>query len=129
VIKRILVVDDSSTARSLMKRCLEIAGCRDVEFVEAGNGKEAVDKVRALDCHLVVTDLNMPVLDGRGLVLSIKTSPRLNHIPIIVITSSANPQREQELLECGASRVLGKPIVPAALYQTLIDIFGDEFAP
>lgn len=124
--KRIVLVDDSSTARMFIRRCLEIAGCQGAEFAEAGNGKEALTllKTGTADFDFVVSDLNMPVLDGKGLLKWIKASPKLHNIPVVIISSSGNPALEKELKEMGAYAVLSKPISPPQLIAAIGGLFA-----
>jgi len=116
---KILIADDSGTARMFIKQCLEISVEEDVEFLEAANGQEALQLLKENGADFLVTDLNMPVLDGRELIRRVSASPRLNGLPIMVITSSGNEARKQELLELGASVVLRKPVNPMVIAEGL----------
>ena len=115
----ILIADDSGTARMFIKQCLEISMEEDVEFLEASNGQEALQLLKNAGADLLVTDLNMPVLDGRELIRRISSSPKLHGMPIMVITSSGNEARKQELLELGAWVVLRKPVNPMVITEGL----------
>ncbi|MCK5915414.1 MAG: response regulator [Deltaproteobacteria bacterium] len=123
--KRIIVADDSTTARMFIKRCLQIIGLGDVEIIEAEHGKEALTAAKAQEVDLLLTDLNMPVMDGETLIKWVKASPKLGDLPIIVITSAGNPVKEAQLLELGAHRVLNKPVSPPMMMDALAD-FLDE---
>jgi two-component system chemotaxis response regulator CheY len=123
--KRIIIADDSTTARMFIKRCLQIIGLGDAEIIEAEHGKEALAAAKAQPADLLLTDLNMPVMDGETLVKWVKASPKLGDLPIIVITSAGNPAKEAQLLELGAHRVLNKPVSPPVLMEALAD-FIDE---
>ncbi len=116
---RIMIADDSGTARMFIKQCLEISIDEDVEFMEAENGKVALDQLKASRPDMLVTDLNMPVLDGRELIRRIAASPKLNGMPIMVITSSGNQARKDELLQMGAGVVLRKPVNPMSVAEGL----------
>jgi two-component system chemotaxis response regulator CheY len=116
---KILIVDDSSTARMFIRRCLEIAGCQGADFREAGNGKEALDLLRQAPVDFILADLNMPVLDGRNLLKRLKSSPRTCDIPLIVVSSASNPASDVELIAEGAYAVLSKPITPPALIASI----------
>ena len=116
---RVIIADDSSTARMFIQRCLEIAGLRGSEFAEAKNGKEALISLQGKAANLVVTDLNMDVMDGAELVHQIRTQAQWNSMPIIVITSLNNPAKEKELMDLGASAVLSKPVSPSIMVKTL----------
>ena len=100
--KRIVIADDSATARMFIRRCMEIVGCRENAFIEVENGKEALDCLKKKPADLVVADLNMPVMDGETLLKWIKASPRFNSIPVVIITSAVNSAKEKELADMGA---------------------------
>jgi len=117
--KRIIIADDSGTARMFIKRCFEISGCQDVEFLEAENGLEAVELLKKATVDLVVSDLHMPEMDGTALLKKIKSSPRFHDIPVIIISSAANPKKVEELKSLMASAVLSKPVSPASVSQAL----------
>ena len=115
----VIVADDSATARMIIKRCLQIAGCADSNFLEAGDGAEALEIAKSNEVNLVVTDLNMPNMDGTTLLRRIKASPKLHYLPVLVVSSGNNAAKESELLKAGAFAVINKPISPATVAQTL----------
>lgn len=117
--KRIVIADDSQTARMFIRRCLEIVGLQNATIVEANHGKEALVLVKEAPTDLLITDLNMPVMDGQTLLKWVKASPRLAGLPVLVITSAGNPAKEKELLDLGAFGVLGKPVSPPVLMAAL----------
>ncbi len=117
--KHIIIADDSRTARMFIRRCLEIIGLNEASFIEVTNGKEALNKVREKKPDLLVTDLNMPVMDGETLLKWLKSSPTLASMPILVITSAGNPAKEAELLSKGILGVITKPVSPAKLINVL----------
>lgn len=119
--KRIIIADDSATARMFIKRCLQIVGLGDAEFVEAEDGKQALEAAKTQPADLLLTDLNMPVMDGLTLVKWVKASPKLCAMPIVVITSAGNPAIEAQLLELGAHRVINKPVSPPVMMDALAD--------
>lgn len=126
--KHIMIVDDSATSRMFVKRCIEVAfsGQNETEFSEAGNGKEALAKLKASSADLVVLDLNMPVMDGATFLRWVRSSPKTNHIPVIVVTSVDNPANREELVNLGATKVLSKPVAPSKLMPVLNEIFKIE---
>lgn len=123
--KRIIIADDSETARMFIKRCLQIIGLGDAEIIEVEHGKEALAAAKAQEIDLLLTDLNMPVMDGETLVKWVKASPKLCDLPVIVITSAGNPAKETQLLELGAYRVLNKPVSPPMMMDALADFIED----
>jgi two-component system chemotaxis response regulator CheY len=111
-------------ARSFIRRCLEIALAEEVEFAEAADGAEALALMKERPPDLLVTDLNMPGMDGARLLAKVMASPRLHGTPSIVITSLRNPARVAELEARGVTAVLGKPVEPQELGDALERIFG-----
>jgi two-component system chemotaxis sensor kinase CheA len=102
---RVLVADDSLTTRSAMKAVLEIAG---YQVVPASDGEEALRLLKEIACHLVVTDVQMPRMDGLTLTRRIKSDPGLAALPVIVVTSLDAPVDRAAGLEAGADGYLVK---------------------
>lgn len=125
MVKKVIIADDSATARMIIKRCLEIAGFFDVEVIEANDGQEALNLAKENQADLLITDLNMPNMDGRTLLKHVKASPRLNPMPVLVISSACNEALENELVELGALAVVNKPITPTSVSEALQNI-NDE---
>jgi len=121
---RIAIVDDSETARMFIRRCLEIVSRGEVEFVEAENGKSALEKIRLNPVDLLLSDLTMPVMDGEKLLRWIKSNPELCDIPVLIVSSAGNPAKESELIAAGALGVLAKPVSPAKLNAFLEDFWA-----
>jgi two-component system chemotaxis response regulator CheY len=118
-VKRIVIADDSATARMVIRRCLEIIGLGEAHMVEVANGREALARLKEEPADLLVTDLNMPIMDGETLLKWVKGSPKLTDVPVVVITSAGNPAKAAVLTEIGAYAVLDKPISPATLLKKL----------
>jgi len=119
--KRIIIADDSATARMFIKRCLEIIGLGEADFIEAADGKAALNAAKEQIPDLLLTDLNMPIMDGETLLKWIKASPKLCEVPVIIITSAGNPAKEEQLLKLGARQVINKPISPPIMMDALAD--------
>ncbi len=112
VMKRVIIADDSATARMFVRRCFEAAGLADAEIVEVASGAEVLDKLSVEDFDLVITDLNMPEIKGDELIRRMRASDRMKNVPIIVVSSAFNSRMNDELTELGASSVLKKPPTP-----------------
>lgn len=125
--RTILIVDDSATARKIIQQCLEMIGCGDSEFVHAADGMEALVTLRSRPISLLITDMNMPNLDGTGLLKAVKSSPKLNHIPVFVISSLTNPAMENELKAIGVDKIIYKPASPQKLLEGIEETVGKEF--
>jgi len=120
MIKCVLVVDDSGTARMFVQRCLEAIGLSEAEFHEAGDGQAALSILEKNPIDLVVTDLTMPIMGGEELLSSIKSNSNFKNSLVLVVTSAGNKARESTLLDKGALAVISKPFAPAALYTILL---------
>jgi CheY-like chemotaxis protein len=120
--KRILLVDDSRVTRELIKVYL-IA--KDITVVEAVDGVEALEKVRAQPFDLVVADLRMPRLDGFGLCEAIRASLWTKDVPVVILTSNRDVDTVRKAKAAGAREVLQKPIQP----QPLLDAVNRNIAP
>ncbi len=119
MVSTVILADDSATARMVIRRCFEIAGLHEATFLEGVNGREALELARENEVDLIISDLNMPEMDGSELLDSIKSDADLESIPVVMITSSKNEAMEAELLEKGALKVLSKPVSPAVIAGVL----------
>lgn len=117
--KTILIVDDSSTARIFIKRCLEIAGLRGSNFLEASDGNKALEIIAREPIDIVFSDLNMPNMDGKQLLKEIKWGKGGTDIPVFIVSSASSPAKEIELIAAGAEAVISKPISPASIIPKL----------
>lgn len=109
----ILVVDDDPIQRLLVTTVLENSGFR---VTQAENGEAALIHLGSgEECHLLVTDLDMPVMDGDMLIRKLRADPRTVALPIIVVTGSEQGDRESQLIEIGADDYIRKPVDPPRL--------------
>ena len=115
----IVIADDSRTARYLIRQYLEMVGFDQAEFIEAENGRQALQLVRENQANILFTDYKMPEMDGLDLLRRVKSSPVLHDIPVVVITSFANQAKIDELSENGAFAVLQKPLSLTKLHETM----------
>lgn len=120
---KILIVDDAPTMRSVIKGALVNAGF--VNFDEADNGLVALDKLNKDEFHLVLCDLDMPKMDGLGVLRDMRTTEKLENIPLIIISAIAKPEKVIQLIEEGVNDYIIKPIKPDALVQRVKDVLKD----
>lgn len=123
---RILLVDDTMTARIFAKKCLMGVGFHDAEFIQANNGVQALEKLKEGPVDLILTDLMMPEMDGETLLALLKEDPELAAIPVVVVSSAGNMARKDVLLEMGAHNVLPKPFSTTEIYDILKDFLEEE---
>ena len=114
---KILVVDDSSTMRRIIVRTLEGIGESDV--AQAADGLEALDAVASNSFDLVLTDWNMPNLDGLGLVEKLRAIDNYKTTPIIMVTTEAEKSSVVEAIKAGVNNYIVKPFTPATLKEKI----------
>jgi len=124
--KRVLAVDDSSTVRELERKLLAGHGYQaDV----AGDGMEAWEALRAADYDLVITDVEMPRLDGIALAALIKKDPRLKGLPVLIVSYKDREEDRLRGLEAGADYYLTKgSFQEETLLQAVVDLIGEPVA-
>jgi CheY-like chemotaxis protein len=118
--KVILLVDDSATSRMIIKRCFEMSGFQDSSFLEAEDGLRAMSYLKRERVDLIVTDLNMPKMDGSTFIKKLKLLEETRELPVVVISSMGNEQMEKELQEENVMGIIHKPISP----EKVIEVFG-----
>lgn len=114
--KRILLVDDSRVTRELIKVFL-IA--KDVTLLEAVDGQDALEKVRADPPDIVVADMRMPRLDGGELCEALAKDPATRDVPVLILTSNRDAETRSRARAAGAREVLQKPIQPQTLLEAV----------
>ena len=120
--KNILIVDDSSTSRMIIQRCLEMSGLKVEAYTYAENGLEGMKQIKGESTvDLVITDINMPKMDGQTFARLMKESDATKNIPIIVVSSIATDAAEVELMALGVQAVIRKPISPAKILLAIGD--------
>jgi two-component system chemotaxis response regulator CheY len=107
-----MTVDDSATVRQVLNMTLDGAG---YEVVEAIDGQDALDKLKDTTVDMMVTDLNMPNMDGIELIKNVRQSPGNRFMPIIMLTTESQPEKKQEGKAAGASGWIVKPFKPEQL--------------
>jgi len=110
--KLVMAVDDSATVRQVLQMTLEGAG---YEVIEAADGRDAVNKLETSRIDMMVTDLNMPNMDGIELIKHVRQSPGNRFLPIIMLTTESQPEKKQEGKAAGASGWIVKPFKPEQL--------------
>lgn len=112
--KTALIVDDSNTMRRMVGDTLRSAG---LTVVEGVNGEEALERAAGKVIDLVITDFNMPVLGGIGLVKKLRAQAKFKSTPILMLTTETDEARKQEGRAAGATGWITKPFDPTRLIQ------------
>ncbi|MCF6281668.1 MAG: response regulator [Candidatus Polarisedimenticolaceae bacterium] len=119
---KVLIVDDSRMARKHIRRVLENMGLKD--FTEAIDGAQGIELIHEHYFDLVVTDYNMPNMDGGELVDQIRSNSAQSGIPILMVTSESNENRLAAVQQSGVSAICDKPFEPSTVKQLLEQLFS-----
>jgi two-component system chemotaxis response regulator CheY len=122
--KSILIVEDSTTTRALIKAIIEEMG--DINAVEAASGFEALKLLPTQNFNLVITDINMPDINGLELITFIKNNPRYNHIPLIIISTERSEEDRKRGISLGAMAYITKPFKAQELQEIIRQAFMHE---
>lgn len=115
--KTILIVDDSSSLRTVVRMALNRAG---YDVLEAGDGVQALAALdKAAKVHLIVSDVNMPNMDGIRFVTQVKQHPRHKFVPVVMLTTEGQDAKKQEGRAAGAKAWIVKPFNPPVLLDAV----------
>lgn len=119
---RALIVDDSSVMRKIVERCLRQAGLDLSDVQQASNGVEALAILNQSDFDLILSDINMPLMDGLEFVRTIRTLEKAKDIPVVMITTEGGEQHVLEALSLGAKGYIRKPFTPEQVKEHVIPV-------
>lgn len=114
--KTILVVDDSSSIRQVVGIALKGAG---YDVIEASDGKDALSKLTGQKIHLIISDVNMPVMDGISFLKEVKKHPNYKFTPVIMLTTEAGQDKMAEGKAAGAKAWIVKPFQPPQMLDAV----------
>ncbi len=114
--KTIMIVDDSASLRNVVGIALKGAG---YDVIEASDGRDALAKLTGQKIHLIVSDVNMPNMDGITLVKELKQLPNYKFTPIMMLTTESQPEKKQAARDAGAKAWLLKPFQPPMLLDAV----------
>jgi two-component system chemotaxis response regulator CheY len=121
----ILIVDDSFPMRAVIKKVIKASGFNIGELFEAGNGQQALQILNEQWLDLVLTDYNMPDMNGLELLKAMKSQQTLTDIPVVIVTTEGSDQRVEEFLSQGAVAYIKKPFTPEQIKSHLNQILGE----
>lgn len=121
---RVLIVDDSPSMRSFIRRVIEISGFDCNLCLEAANGEQALDVLNREWVDLILTDINMPGMDGAEFVRRLEDDDCLRSIPVLVISTDSSNARIRHMLALGVKGYIAKPFTPEALRAELERLLG-----
>jgi two-component system chemotaxis response regulator CheY len=116
-VKSILLVEDSATTRALIRAVIEEMG--DFTTVEAASGFEALKLLPTEEFSLVITDVNMPDINGLELINFIKNNPRYSHIPLVIVSTERSEEDQKKGIALGAMAYITKPFKAHELQEVI----------
>ncbi len=121
---RILVVDDDSVTRKLLGLYLRAKGY-DVAFAE--NGLDALEKLGTENINIVLTDLNMPYMDGIEFTKNMKSESLYSHIPVLMVSTEADEEEKRRAFDAGADGYLVKPVTAERINEEVLELLKRIF--
>jgi two-component system chemotaxis response regulator CheY len=120
---KVMVVDDQTSMRAMIRRTLQDLGFRDVR--DKAGATEALAAIKADRVHLVISDYNMPEMDGLQFLEAVRTDPVIGKTVFIMLTGSADRELVQKAAALGVNNYVVKPFAPAALKEKIERVFGE----
>ena len=124
----VLIVDDSPAMRAFVRRVLDLSGLTVGRYLEAGHGREALDLLEREWVDIVLTDLNMPTMDGEQLVRHVELDESLRAIPVLVVSTDRTEGRVRQMMTLGAKGYVTKPFLPETLREEIERVLGVQYA-
>ena len=121
----ILVVDDSLPMRSVIMKTIKASGFGAANFYQAPDGAKALEELRNEWMDLVITDYNMPEMNGGELIMEMKKDDDLSSIPVIVVTTEGSKEKVEEFEKMGADAYVKKPFTPEIIKEKLTQLLGE----
>jgi two-component system chemotaxis response regulator CheY len=119
---RALIVDDSSVMRKIVERSLRQAGLDPLVVHEAGSGLEGLDVLRAANVDLILTDINMPSMDGLEFVRQIKAQNLAVGVPVVMITTESSEEHVRQAILAGARGYIRKPFTAEQVKERVLPL-------
>lgn len=122
----VLIVDDSPVMRSFIRRVMDLSGFEVSHYFEAENGEEALAQLGAHTVDVILTDINMPKMNGEELLRRLAEQGRLEAVPALVISTDATKDRILRMIALGAEGYMTKPFTPETLREELERVLGER---
>jgi len=122
----VLIVDDSKSVRSVIKKIITISGFQMDQCYEAVNGKQALEILSKEWVDVILSDLNMPEMNGFEMPAAIKADSHLQEIPVIIISTEGSDEKRNAALKMGAKQFIKKPFSPEYVRRVLYEVIGME---
>jgi two-component system chemotaxis response regulator CheY len=122
----VLIVYDSLPMRSVIKKTIRIAGYGKSAFHEADNGKAALELMEHEWIDIIITDYNMPVMNGLEFIKAVKDNELFKDIPVVVISTEGSEARVREFIDSGAAGYITKPFAPETIRDLITSLLGES---
>ena len=120
----VMIVDDSRSMRSFVRRVMDLSGFEVDSCFDAANGAEALALLHAHPVDIILTDINMPEMNGEDFVRELEREEKFRSIPVVVVSTDATQNRIRRMLDLGAKGYVVKPFSPEALRGELERVLG-----
>jgi len=118
----VLIVDDSAAIRKILERVLRHTDFQLGDVIEAGDGKEALDKLNGSNVGLILSDINMPNMDGLEFLQRVKANDAWRTLPVIMVTTEGSQDKVMQAIQLGATGYIRKPFTADQIKEKLIGI-------
>jgi two-component system, chemotaxis family, chemotaxis protein CheY len=120
----VLIVDDSAMMRKIVLRALTLAGLDFQKVLEAGDGNEALELLKANTVELITCDINMPVMSGLELLKEMREQNLAAGVPVVMVTTESSAEHVREAVAVGASGYIRKPFTPDHVKQKVLALLS-----
>ncbi len=120
----ILIVDDSASMRQVMKKIIKMSGFPVSEFFEAGNGIEGLNECESKSIDVILTDLNMPQMDGFTFIDKLQANEKYDNVPVVVVSTEGRSTVIEQVTSKGVVKYIKKPFHPEMIAETLTNLLG-----
>jgi len=120
----VMIVDDSGAMRSVIKKVITLSGFKMSLCMEAGNGREALERLQGNWVDVIISDINMPEMGGLELLQALSQDALYQNIPVIIVSTEGSSERMKEALDRGAKGFIKKPFLPEDIRSVLYEVIG-----
>jgi two-component system chemotaxis response regulator CheY len=119
---RVLIVDDSTVMRKIVERSLRQAGLEPLVVFEAGNGVEGLEQLKAQRVDLILTDINMPLMDGLEFLRQLRAQNLASGVPVVMITTESSEEHVKDAIQSGAQGYIRKPFTAEQVKERVLPL-------
>ena len=121
---RVLIVDDSSVMRKIVERALRQAGLESLVVLEAGSGAEALEVLKAQSVQLILSDINMPTMDGLEFLRQMRSQNLASGVPVVMITTESSEEHVKQAILSGAQGYIRKPLTAEQVKERVLPLLA-----